>query len=152
MARSSFPTQRPEPDKGSSGGNSTYSDLLGSPYRKAVLTSANMIHLFVPSSHLVIAREITALIAIRPGVPANNSPRLSPMLNSRAARRTLAIGCSSVLLFVMTPFDADHFSFFVPFHGFSCDNTVQLHSLESLHLLAFCFNHHFLTHMSLRVP
>ena len=27
----------------------------------------------------------------------------------------------------------------VPFHEFSCDNTVQLHSLESLDLFAFCF-------------
>ena len=77
------------------GGNSTCSDLLVSPYRKAVLTSANMIDLVAPSSHLVIAREITVRIAIRPGVPANNSPRLSPVLNSRATRRALAIGCSS---------------------------------------------------------
>ena len=31
-------------------------------------------------------------MAINPGVPANNSPRLSPVLNSRATRRALAIG------------------------------------------------------------
>ena len=145
--------------QGSSGGNSTYNDLLASPYKKAVLTSANMIDLFAPFSHLVIAREVTVRIAIRPGVPAHNSPRLSPALNSRASRRALAIGCSSVPLFVMThsfvrdnPLHADHFSFFIPFHGFSCKNTIHLHSLVSLHLLEFCFNHQFLTHMSLRVP
>ena len=82
--------------------NSTYSDLLASPHKKAVLTSADMIELFAPFPHLVIAREITVRIAIRPGVPACNSPRLSPVLNSRATIRALAIGCSSVPLFVVT--------------------------------------------------
>ena len=32
----------------------------------------------------------------------HNSPRLSPVLNSRARRRALAIGCSSVPFFVIT--------------------------------------------------
>ena len=146
IARSSFPTCRPEAAKGSSGGNSTYNDLRASPYRKAVLTSAGMIDLLVPVSHFVIAREITVRIAIRPGIPANNSPRLSPVLNSRAARRALAIGYSSVPLSVNHPLDADHFSFFVLFHGFPCDNTIHLHPLESFHLFTFPFKHHFLTH------
>ena len=51
-----------------------------------------MIDLLAPVSHLVIALEITVLVAINPDVPANNSPRLSPVLNSRATRRALAIG------------------------------------------------------------
>ena len=81
---------------------SKYSDLLVSPYKKAVLTSANMIDLFVPSSCLVIAREITVRIAIRPGVPASNSPLLSQCGTRVLPDVFLAIGCSSAPLFVMT--------------------------------------------------
>ena len=118
---------------------------------KAVLTSASMIDLLVPFSHLVIALEITVRMAIKPGVPANNSPRLSPVLNSRATRRALATGCSSAPLFVNDPLDADHLPIFVPLHGFPCDNTIHLHPVESFHFLAFRFNHHLLTHMCLSV-
>ena len=102
ITRSSLPTCRPHAAKGSSCGNSTYSDLLASPYTKAVLTSANMIDLLAQFSHLVVALEITVRMAIKPGVPASNSPRLFPVLNSRAASRALAIGCYSVTLFVTT--------------------------------------------------
>ena len=80
--------------------------------------------------------------------PSNhNSPRLSPVLNSRATRRALAIGCSSVSLF-----DADHLLLSVPFHGSPCDNAIHLHPFESLHFLAFRSKNNLLTHMCFRVP
>ena len=104
---------------------------------KAVLTSASIIDLLARFSPFVIVREITVRIAIEPGVPADNSPRLSPVLNSRATRRALAIECSSVPLF-----DADHLLLSVPFHGSPCDKAIHLHPFESLHFLAFRFNHH----------
>ena len=62
-----------------------------------------MIDLLAPLSHFVIALEITVRIAIKPGLPANTSPRLSPVLNSRATGRALAIGCSSVPWFCNEP-------------------------------------------------
>ena len=135
MARSSFRTYRLEAAKGSSGGNSTYNDLLASPNRKAVLTSASMIDLFAPFPHSVIAGEITVCIPIIPGVPANNSPRLFPVLNSRATRRAL-VNCdvSSVPLFVITPLDAGHFSFFVSFFMDSLVTTRYTFILLNLHV------------------
>ena len=42
--------------------------------------------------------------------------------------------------------DADHIPPFVPLHGFPCDKTIHFHPDESFNLLAFRFNHLFLTH------
>ena len=116
---------------------------------RQVLTSASMIDLFAPSSHFVIAREITVRIATRPGVPANNSPSLSPVLNSRATRGALAIGVPSSC---NHPLDANHLLLFIPFHGFPGDNTIHFHPFESFQFLPFCFNHNLLTHVRFRVP
>ena len=101
--------------------NSTYSGLLASPYSKAVLTSASMIDLFVPSSHLVIAREITVRIA-------TSSVELACY---QTCLGNWMLFCS---LICDDSFDADHSPSSSLFHGFSCDNTVHLHSLKSLHL------------------
>ena len=70
-----FKLARPDAAKGSSGGNSTFNDLVALPYRKAVLTPAYMIDLLVPFSNFVIALDITVRMTIKHGVPAKNSPR-----------------------------------------------------------------------------
>ena len=56
MAHSSLPTYWPDAAKGSSGGNSKYSDFLASPYKKAAVTSASRIALLVPFTCFVFAR------------------------------------------------------------------------------------------------
>ena len=130
MARSCFPTYRWEADMRSSGGNSTYSAFLASPYRKAVLTSARMIDLLAPSSRFVIAQEITVRIATHQ-ICLQCGTHVPPDVPSQ-------FSCSSVPLIVITHLlDAQHLPLFIPFHGFPYDNRIHFHPLESFHLFAF---------------
>ena len=104
---------------GSSSGNSTFS-LLASPHRKAVLTSANMIDLFAPSSRFVIAREITVRIAIRHGVPANNSPRFVSSVDLACHKTRLGNWVLFRSFVRDDPLDADH----LPSSSLSMDSLV----------------------------
>ena len=95
------------------------------------MTSASMIDLFVPFSHFVIAREIIVRIAIRPGVPANNSPRFVSGVELACYQTCLGNWMFFHSFVGDDPLDADHLSLFVPFHGFPCDNATHFHPLES---------------------